>query len=90
MQRIKPKDNWITRSKIEIEHEEEFLVCRRIALKFVRYMREHNMLAEDLAKKLGVSTQYVNKLIHGSCLDFKVASIVKYSKILGIDLIRVD
>lgn len=90
MQRIKPKDNWITRSKIEIEHEEEFLLCRRIALKFVQYMREHNMLAEDLAKKLGVSTQYVNKLIHGLCLDFKVASIVKYGKILGIDLIRVD
>lgn len=90
MQRIKPKDNWITRSKIEIEHKEEFLLCRRIALKFVQYMREHNMLAEDLAKKLGVSTQYVNKLIHGECLDFKVASIVKYGKILGIDLIRVD
>lgn len=90
MQRIKPKDNWITRSKIEIEHEEEFLLCRRIALKFVQYMREHNMLAEDLAKKLGVSTQYVNKLIHGQCLDFKVASIIKYSKILGIEVIKIS
>lgn len=90
MQRIKPKYNWFAWSKTEIEHEEEFLVCRRIALKFVQYMREHNMQAEDLAKKLSVSTQYVNKLIHGKCLDFKVASIVKYGKILGIDLIRVD
>ena len=48
------------------------------------------MSPEDLAKKLGVSTKYINKLIHGQCLDFKVASIVKYSKILGIEVIRVN
>lgn len=88
--RVKPKQSWITKTKIEIEHQEEFLLCRRIALKFVQYMREHNMSPEDLAKKLGVSTKYINKLIHGQCLDFKVASIVKYSKILGIEVIRVN
>ena len=90
MKRIKPSQTWVSKTKIEIEHEEEFLLCRRIALKFVQYMREHNMSPEDLAKKLGVSTKYINKLIHGQCLDFKVASIVKYSKILGIEVIRVN
>lgn len=88
--RVKPKQSWITKTKIEIEHQEEFLLCRRIALKFVQHMREYNMSPEDLAKKLGVSTKYINKLIHGQCLDFKVASIVKYSKILGIEVIRVN
>lgn len=90
MKHIKLSQTWVSKTKIEIEHQEEFLLCRRIALKFVQYMRDNNISLEDLAKKLDVSTKYINKLIHGQCLDFKVASIVKYGKILGIEIIKVN
>ena len=34
--RVKPTKTWISKSKFEIENEEELLACRRIILKIVR------------------------------------------------------
>lgn len=85
--RIKPTTTWISRSKDEIENEEEFLACRRIILKIVRYMKDNNMSQKDLAEKLNVSPQYINKLIHGQDLDLKITTALRYGRILGIKLI---
>lgn len=85
--RVKPTRTWISRSKDEIENEEEFLACRRIILKIVRYMKENNMSQKGLAQKLNVSPQYINKLLHGQDLDLKITTALRYGRILGIKLI---
>ncbi len=85
--RVKPTTTWISRSKAEIENEEELLACRRIILKIVCYMKDNNMSQKDLAEKLNVSPQYIHKLLHGQDLDLKITTALRYGRILGIKLI---
>ena len=85
--RVKPATTWISKSKTEIENEEELLACRRIILKIVRYMKDNKMNQKDLAEKLNVSPQYINKLLHGQDLDLKITTALRYGRILGIKLI---
>ena len=85
--RVKPATNWISKSKTEIENEEELLACRRIILKIVRYMKDNKMNQKKLAEKLNVSPQYINKLLHGQDLDLKITTALRYGRILGIQLI---
>lgn len=85
--RVKPSTTWISKSKSEIENEEELLACRRIILKIVRYMKDNQMTQKDLAEKLNVSPQYIHKLLHGQDLDLKITTVLRYGRILGIKLI---
>lgn len=85
--RVKPTTTWISKSKTEIENEEELLACRRIILRIVRYMKDNKMNQKDLAQKLNVSPQYINKLLHGQDLDLKITTALRYGRILGIKLI---
>lgn len=85
--RIKPTKTWISKSKFEIENEEELLACRRIILKIVRYMQDNDMTQKELAEKLNVSPQYINKLLHGQDLDLKITTVLRYGRLLGIKLI---
>ena len=86
--RVKQTTTWISKSKKEIENEEEILACRRIILKLVRYMKDNKMNQKDLAEKLNVSPQYINKLIHGQNIDLKITTALRYGRILGIKLIQ--
>lgn len=85
--RVKPATAWISKAKAEIENEEELLACRRIILRIVRYMKDNNMSQKDLAEKLNVSPQYINKLLHGQDLDLKITTVLRYGRILGLQLI---
>ena len=85
--RVKPATTWISKSKSEIENEEELLACRRIILKIVRYMKDNKMNQKDLAEKLNVSPQYINKLLHGQDIDLKITTALRYGRILGVKLI---
>ena len=85
--RVKPTESWVSKSKAEFENEDEVLACRRIILKIVRYMKDNKMSQKDLAEKLNVSPQYVNKLLHGQDLDLKVTTVMRYGRILGLRLI---
>ena len=85
--RVKPTKTWVSKSNVEIENGEELLACRRIILKIVRYMKDNKMSQKDLADKLNVSPQYINKLIHGQDLDLKVTTVMRYGRILGLKLI---
>lgn len=87
--RVKPTKTWISKSKFEIENEEELLACRRIILKIVRYMKDNNMSQKDLAEKLNVSPQYINKLIHGQDLNLKITTALRYGRILGVKLVEI-
>lgn len=83
--RVKPTETWISKSKFEIEQEEELLACRRIILKIVRYMKDNGMTQKGLAEKLNVSPQYINKLLHGQDLDFKIsAATLKHSLAISV------
>ena len=86
--RVKQTTTWISKSKTEIENEEEILACRRIILKIVRYMKDNKMNQKDLAEKLNVSPQYINKLLHGQNVDLKITTALRYGRILGIKLIQ--
>lgn len=68
-ERIRPTTDWITKSKAEIENGEEILACRKIILLIVRYMKENGVNQKELAEKLSVSPQYINRLLHGQDID---------------------
>ena len=85
--RVKPTKTWVSKSNVEIENGEELLACRRIILKIVRYMKDNKMSQKELAQKLNVSPQYINKLLHGQDLDLKITTVMKYGRILGLKLI---
>ena len=57
--RVKQTTTWISKSKTEIENEEEILACRRIILKIVRYMKDNKMNQKDLAEKLNVPSSTI-------------------------------
>lgn len=77
--RVKPTDSWISRSKYEIENEDNILLCRTIILEIVNFIKENNLSNTEIAEKLNVSPQYVNKLLHGQILDIDTVS--KYKQI---------
>lgn len=87
--RNREQTSWISRTKFEIEHEEEILECRRIVLKIVRYMKDNGLTQKELASRLNVTPQYINKFLHGQDLDLKISTVVRYGNLLGIKLIEV-
>ena len=52
-------------------------------------MKDNNMNQKDLAEKLNVTPQYINKLLHGQNLDLKITTALRYGRILGIRLILI-
>lgn len=61
---------------------------RQVALAIIDYMQENGLKRADLAKKLGVSPQYVSKLLSGTeNLSFK--SIANIEEKLGISCLEV-
>ena len=87
--RNREQQSWISKAKFEIEHEEELLECRRIVLKIVRYMKDNHLTQKELASRLNVTPQYINKFLHGQDLDLKISTVVRYGRCLGIKLIEV-
>lgn len=87
--RLRAVSSWIEEAKREREIEEDLLACRLIVLKIVRYMKENHLSQKELAKKLNVSPQYINKFLHGQDLDMKVSTVFRYGRILGINLLEV-
>lgn len=87
--KIRQSSDWIAQTQYELEHEDEILARTAIILKLLTYMKEHQLKQKDLASLLGVSTQYVNKLLHGQDFDLKISTALRYSRILGVQLIIV-
>ena len=87
--RIRQSSDWVAQTKYELEHEDEILARTAIILQLLSYMKEHQLSQRDLAARLGVSAQYVNKLLHEQNFDLKISTALRYSRILGISLIIV-
>lgn len=57
---------------------------RDISLSIIDYMDKHNMNQTDLAKYLGVTRQYVSKLLSGK-ENFSIKTIAELKQKLGIE-----
>ena len=86
--RLRERSSWIAEVKREREIEEDLLACRLIVLRIVRYMKENHLSQKELAERLNVSPQYINKFLHGQDLDMKVSTVFRYGRILGIKLLE--
>jgi ribosome-binding protein aMBF1 (putative translation factor) len=60
-------------------------VSSKIALRILRALRERDMSQRDLAEKMGVSPQYINKILKGS-ENLSLETISTFGKALSIDL----
>ena len=87
--KLRAVSSWVTDSQNEICFEDEFLECRLVVLKIVRYMKDNHLTQKDLAETLGVSPQYINKFLHGCDMDMKLSTILRYGRLLGIKLLEV-
>ena len=52
-------------------------------------MEANHMSQKQLAEKLGVSPQYINKFLHGQDCDIKISTAIRYGKILNLKLIEI-
>ena len=60
---------------------------RSIALSIVDYMQENGLSRSDIANKLGVSPQYVSRILSGST-NFSFKSIAEIERKLGISCLK--
>ena len=56
---------------------------RKIAMTIVDYMQENGLSRTDIAEKMGVSPQYVSRILSGNT-NFSFKSIAEIEKKLGI------
>lgn len=87
--RLRKVSSWMDESERNRGFEEELLECRLIVLKIVRYMKENHLSQKELAERLEVSPQYINKFLHGQDLDMKVSTVLRYGRLLGLNLLEI-
>lgn len=86
---VRDVSDWIENDQEKLERIEELQTGARIVVKLKRYMRTNGFSQKQLADKLKVSPQYINKLLHGEAADMKISTAVRYGKMLGINLIDI-
>ena len=65
------------------ENEAWLKWSRGIALSIVDYMQENGLTRSDIASKLGVTPQYVSKILSGNT-NFSFKSVAEIERKLGI------
>ena len=60
---------------------------RRVAYTIMEYMKDGNLSRNDVAEKLGVSPQYVSKILSGK-MNFSFKTISEIEEALGIELFQ--
>ena len=87
--RLRKVSSWISDAEIEIKNEDEVIANRLIVGKVIKYMEDNRMTQKQLAEKLGVSPQYINKFLHGQDRDIKISTVIRYGKLLNVKLIEI-
>ncbi|ROT02976.1 helix-turn-helix domain-containing protein [Lepagella muris] len=62
---------------------------RNIALSLIDYMQSHNLSRTGLAEELGVTPQYVSKILSGK-VNFSFKSVYEIENKLGISCMSVN
>ncbi|MEI9918555.1 MAG: helix-turn-helix transcriptional regulator [Bacteroidota bacterium] len=83
-----PSYDWINRPDYKTENQEWILKSVQIAVSILDALEEKKMTQSDLADKLGVSRQQVNKIVNGH-ENLTLQTISKIEEVLGVKLIEV-
>lgn len=83
-----PASTWIDYANWIEENETWLNKSAMIALKILRTLKERSLSQKDLAETIGVSSQYINKVVKGS-ENLSLQTICKIEDALGISLIEV-
>ncbi|WP_036643820.1 helix-turn-helix domain-containing protein, partial [Parabacteroides distasonis] len=75
-------------AKLRKENEAWFEWSRNIALSLVEYMESNGLNRNGLAERLGVSPQYISKILSGK-VNFSFKSIAELEQKLNIKLLDV-
>lgn len=78
---------FIEDAKFRQENEIWLKWSRGIALTIVDYMQENKLSRSDIAAKLGVSPQYVSRILSGTT-NFSFKSIAEIERKLGISCLE--
>lgn len=62
---------------------------QQIALNIMTHMEQQRLTQKELAQRMGVSPQYVNKILRGS-ENLSLDTISKVERVLGVELVRTD
>ena len=81
-------DTWTKEAEWREKNEAWLDLSFAIAVKILRTLRNRNMTQKDLAETLGLTPQYVNKIVKGS-ENLTIETITKIEKALGVQLIQV-
>lgn len=74
---------FVADAKWRQENEVWLKWSRKVALSIVDYMQENGFSRSDIAAKLGVSPQYVSRILSGN-INFSFKSIAEIERKLGI------
>lgn len=80
--------NWRERTKYRATNRHWLKKSAKIAIKINKALRENNQSQRNLASKMGVSPQHINKILNGR-ENLTLETIAKLELALGIELISV-
>lgn len=80
---------WINVEEPNSAQADEIQASTKIVLKIIQFMKLNGLKQKDLAQKLEVSPQYINKLLHGQVSNITVGTAIRYGKLLGIELVTI-
>ena len=82
------KSNWKEKAEFRIANRAWLDLSARIALKILDYLRKKGISQKELAEKINVSPQQINKIVKGS-ENLTLQTISKIETALCISLIEV-
>jgi transcriptional regulator with XRE-family HTH domain len=81
-------DKWLNNAQWRQDNEAWLDLSFAIAVKILRTLREKSMTQKDLAELLGLSPQYINKIVKGS-ENLTIETITRIENALNIRLLQV-
>ena len=84
----KKDDKWLQDALYRQENESWLDLSFAIAVKVLETLREKKLTQKELAEEMGLSPQYINKVVKGS-ENLTLETITRLEKALGIKLINI-
>lgn len=84
----KPSD-WKAKAKYRRDNRDWLKKSAAIAVKVLDALKEQELTQKDLAERMGVSPQQVNKIVRGQ-ENLTLQTIIKLELILGIHIINAN
>lgn len=81
----KKSSGWLEKANWRKENASWLDISFKIALNILRALRERGMTQKELAEKMSVSPQYINKVLKGS-ENLSLETVAAFGKVLSIDL----